>query len=153
VTASSNVFTPPPPRAVRGAVGVWCAAAVFGLIHVGYLWFIRDTIVRNQAELRKLPTDQVKSAVESTLITVTVVFAVLGLLLAAGAFVLPRGKRWIRPVLTALGVLLVLASFAAGLNPATLVVFGLATSATLLTWHPTTTAWLASVRALRERDE
>ncbi|RJQ77214.1 hypothetical protein D5S17_16030 [Pseudonocardiaceae bacterium YIM PH 21723] len=144
---------PPPPRFVNGAVAVWCALAAFCLVHVIYLWAIFGMLAQNVADTGHLSRDAAVPLVESRLITLSVVFVILAAVLVFTALHLRMARRWPRLVLSVVGTITVLVTFVAGLNPASLAIFGLAVAAVLLTWHPTVSGWLAHVADLRERDE
>ncbi|WNV91034.1 hypothetical protein [Umezawaea sp. Da 62-37] len=125
--------TTPPPTALRGAVGVWLATAVFGLFTVGYLW-IRPDAVREV--LRP------GGSIADVLGPLTVAALVFGGAYAVFAPMLLRGKRWARGALTATAALHLLWVMLPGVSVAGFITVLMIGIAAVLTWRRSTAHWL-----------
>lgn len=125
----------PPPTSLRIAAGCWLATAVFGLLNVISLWFLRQQV----ADRAKVPVGEVTGLVVSITL-VTLVFA--------GAYVyltlkLYRRRRWARGVISAVAVAHMLWLLLLGVSAATLVTLLLISVGAVLTWNPRTAQWIA----------
>jgi hypothetical protein len=136
------------PTSVRVAVIVMSVLAGLLLLYAALTWFNRDQVIDRLVDAGGLTEGQARQVV----LTSVIPFGVLGLVLAASAWFLPRRQPWARWVgLTAVVVLAlltlvsVLASGGASILSLLLVVLCLAAVSCLLS--RTTSAWVPSLRS------
>ncbi len=122
-----------PPLALRAAVGVWLALAVFGLFNVGFLWL-------NQDEVRKVLPAGV--TVASTLGPLTAAAVVFGLAYGLFAWLLRRGVRRARAGLSATAFVQLVWVVLPGASLASLISVVLLGVGVVLTWRPSASHWL-----------
>jgi small-conductance mechanosensitive channel len=129
-----TTWTAPPPLALRAAVGVWLALAVFGLFNVVFLWL-------NQDKVREaLRPDVTVSDVLVPLTVAAVLFAA-----AYGLFtwlLLRRGKRRARIGLSATAFLHLIWVVLPGVSLANLITVVLLGVGLVLTWRRSAAHWL-----------
>ena len=133
-------MTVQPPPVVRGAASVWFALSAFLVLENLVRWLRRDEFERAAARAGDDP-----AAVTGLLAQLTAV--AVGFALGYGLFgwLLRRGTRWSRGVLTAVSVLHVLwivLPGASAVNAVTLLLIAVGLS---LTWLPATARWVRSV--------
>jgi hypothetical protein len=122
-----------PPLALRAAVGVWLALAVFGLFNVGFLWL-------NQEKVRAaLPADL---SVEGTLGPLTVAAVVFALAYGLFAWLLRRGVRRSRVGLAVTAFAQLVWVVLPGASLASLISVVLLGVGVVLTWRPSASHWL-----------
>lgn len=126
-----------PPAVVRGAVAVWFALGAFLLLENVVLWLRRQEL--EQAALRAGDDPAVVLALLTQLTVVAVGFAIgYGLF----GWLLRKGGRWARGVLTAVAVLHVLWIVLPGASAANLVTLLLIGVGLAFTWLPGTAQWV-----------
>ncbi|GDY29461.1 hypothetical protein [Gandjariella thermophila] len=136
------------PLALRGAVGVWLALAIFGLANAGYLWLLRDSVRRLLIEQQHVRPDDAPGLTHQLLVDNTVTAVLLAVVYAALAVLLRTGRSWARLGLTAVaGLHLALTLVAGGRTVQNVLVAVLILAGLLLTWRGTTSRWLAERRA------
>ncbi|MFD1146836.1 hypothetical protein [Saccharothrix hoggarensis] len=130
-------MTAQPPSVVRAAVGTWFALGAFVLLTNAYLWLRRGSL---EDAARRAGDDP---AVVTALLTQLTVVAV-GFAVGYGLFgwLLKRGRRWARGVLTGVAVLHVLWIVLPGASAVNLVTLLLLAAGLALTWLPGTAQWV-----------
>jgi hypothetical protein len=134
--------TTPPPTALRGAVGVWLALGVFGLVNVLYLWVRRDALRESALRDGIAPADQIDSTVTTLIVQLTVAALLFAGAYALFALMLRRGRRSARVALTVIAGLHLLWVVLPGVSAANLVTVLLIAIGLALTWRPVTAHWL-----------
>ncbi|NUT50176.1 MAG: hypothetical protein HOV94_23120 [Saccharothrix sp.] len=130
-------MTGQPPAVVRGAVAVWFALGAFLLLENVVLWLRRDRL--EEAAVRAGDDPGVIGGLLVQLTAVAVGFAIgYGLF----GWLLRRGKRWARGVLTAVAVLHVLWIVLPGASAVNLVTLLLIGVGLAFTWLPATAQWV-----------
>lgn len=129
--------TQQPPSVVRGAVAVWCALGAFLLFQNVVLWLSRARL-----EQDALRAGHDAAAVSRLLTQLTVVAVVLGIAYGLFGWLLRRGARWARGVLTAVAVVHVLWIVLTRAGATELVTLLLITVGLALTWLPRTAQWV-----------
>jgi hypothetical protein len=136
------------PLALRSAVGVWLALAVFGLVNVGYLWLVRDSVRRLLIEQQHVRAEAAPALTQQLLVDNTITAAVLAAVYGSLAVLLRTGRSWARLALTAVaGLHLMLALLAGGRTVQNVLVVLLVLAGLVLTWRSTTSRWLAERRS------
>ncbi|MFJ6670922.1 hypothetical protein ACIQMJ_07415 [Actinosynnema sp. NPDC091369] len=128
---------PAPPPVVRGAVAVWFALGAFLLLENAVLWLRRAEL--EQAATRAGDDPAAVTGLLGQLAVVAVAFAIgYGLF----GWLLRRGRRWARGVLTGVAVLHVLWIVLPGASAANLVTLLLIAVGLAFTWLPGTAQWV-----------
>lgn len=130
-------MTGQPPRVVRAAVALWFALAAFALVSNGFLWLRRGALEEGARRAGHDP-----AAVTGLLVQLTVVAAGFALGYGLFGYLLRRGSRWARGVLTAVAVLHVLWIVLPGASAVNLVTLLLIATGLALTWLPGTAQWV-----------
>ncbi|MER5265869.1 hypothetical protein ABTZ99_27670 [Actinosynnema sp. NPDC002837] len=126
-----------PPAVVRGAVAVWLALGAFLLLENVVLWLRRDEFEQAAARAGDDP-----AAVPGLLAQLTVVAVAFTIGYGLFGWLLRRGRRWSRGVLTGVAVLHVLwivLPGASAVNVVTLLLIGVGLA---FTWLPGTAQWV-----------
>ncbi|WP_367134605.1 hypothetical protein [Saccharothrix sp. HUAS TT1] len=133
-------MTVQPPPVVRGAVSVWFALSAFLVLENVVRWLRRDEFEQAAARAGDDP-----AAVVSLLTQLTVV--AVGFAIGYGLFgwLLRRGTRWARGVLTGVSVLHVLWIVLPGASAVNVVTLLLIAVGLSLTWLPATARWVRSM--------
>ncbi|MCS7482995.1 hypothetical protein ACFFQW_38615 [Umezawaea endophytica] len=125
--------TAPPPLAVRAAVGVWLALAVFGLFNVSFLWLNQDAV------REALPPNLTVAGTLGTLTVAAVIFAAgYGLF----AWLFRRGVRRSRTGLSVTAFAHLVWVVLPGASLASLISAVLLGVGVVLTWRPSASHWL-----------
>ncbi|MFE2757166.1 hypothetical protein ACFXGA_34740 [Actinosynnema sp. NPDC059335] len=132
-------MTEQPPAVVRGAVAVWLALGAFLLLEGLVLWLRRPAL--EQAAVR---AGDDPAAVTGLLWQLTLVAVLFTIGYGVFGWLLRRGTRWARGVLTAVAVLHVLWIVLPGASAANLVTLLLIAVGLALTWLPGTARWVRS---------
>lgn len=137
MTEQTPAVTGQPPAVVRGAVAVWFALGAFLLLENLVLWLRREELERAAVRAGDDP-----AAISGLLTQLTVV--AVGLAIGYGLFgwLLRKGRRWARGVLTAVGVLHVLWIVLPGASAVNLVTLLLIGVGLAFTWLPGTAQWV-----------
>lgn len=125
--------TAPPPFALRAAVGVWLALAVFGLFNVVFLWL-------NQDKVREAL--QSNFTVSDVLVPLTVAAVFFAASYGLFTWLLRRGKRRARIGLTVTALLHLIWVVLPGVSLANLITVVLLGLGLVLTWRPAASHWL-----------
>ncbi|MFI9007092.1 hypothetical protein ACIGNX_07680 [Actinosynnema sp. NPDC053489] len=130
-------MTGQPPPVVRGAVAVWFALAAFLLLENVVLWLRREELERAAARAGDDP-----AVIPGLLGQLTAVAVGFGIGYGLFGWLLRRGRRWARGVLTAVAVLHVLWIVLPGAGAVNLVTLLLICLGLALTWLPGTAQWV-----------
>jgi len=125
--------TTPPPLALRAAVGVWLALAVFGLFNVAFLWLNQDKV---REALRPAVT------VSDVLVPLTVAAVFFAVAYGLFTWLLRRGKRRARIGLAATAFLHLIWVVLPGVSLANLITVVLLGVGLWATWRPAASHWL-----------
>ncbi|MEU4739465.1 hypothetical protein AB0G02_03230 [Actinosynnema sp. NPDC023658] len=125
------------PPVVRGAVAVWFALGAFLLLENGVLWLRRAEFEQAASRAGDDPGTIVGLLAKLTVVAV-------GFAIGYGLFgwLLRRGMRWARGVLTAVAVLHVLWIVLPGASAANVVTLLLIAVGLAFTWLPGTAQWV-----------
>jgi hypothetical protein len=125
--------TTPPPLALRAAVGVWLALAVFGLFNVVFLWLNQDKV-----------SQALRPGVAAADVLVPLTVAAVFFAAAYGLFtwLLRRGRRRARIGLAVTAFLHLVWVVLPGVSLANLITVVLLGVGLVLTWRPAASHWL-----------
>src|SRR5437879_3272692 len=138
----------PAPLALRAAVGVWLALAVFGLVNAGYLWLVRDGVRRVLVEQQHVRAEQAAAVTHELLVDNSIAAVVLAVAYAGLGLLLRAGRGWARIGLSAVaGVHLLLVLSAGGRSVQNVFAVLLVLAGLVLTWRSTASSWLAAMRS------
>ncbi|XVS64082.1 hypothetical protein ACQPYE_38525 [Actinosynnema sp. CA-299493] len=130
-------MTGQPPAVVRGAVAVWLALGVFLLLENAVLWLRRAEFEEAAVRAGDDPAD-----VPGLLAQLTVVAVAFTIGYGLFGWLLKRGRRWSRGVLTGVAVLHVLWIVLPGASAVNLVTLLLIAVGLAVTWLPGTAQWV-----------
>ncbi|KAA2264842.1 hypothetical protein F0L68_07130 [Solihabitans fulvus] len=133
----------PPPRALRAAVGVWLALAVFGLLITAILWFTKDAVRRQLISGNYVAVDRADDLTHSLLIQNTIASVFFGASYAGLAVLLWKGRSWARVLLTVVAGLHFFVMLINGVSVPNFLVAALIILGVALTWRGSTRRWLA----------